>query len=78
MSQFGVSLPDNARVIIYDRNMFILQATAYYTKTLSNLASNIRLGCLSVPKTLVYYTTADFTMAVLTNIRLHYKRKCQL
>jgi len=27
MPQFGVSLTDNYRVIIYDRNMFIKQAT---------------------------------------------------
>jgi hypothetical protein len=27
MSQFGASLTDDARVIIYDRNMFIIQAT---------------------------------------------------
>jgi len=27
MSQFGVSLSDDARVIIYDCNMFIIQAT---------------------------------------------------
>ncbi len=27
--QFGASLADNSRVVIYDRNMFILQATGH-------------------------------------------------
>jgi hypothetical protein len=29
MPQFGASLADDSRVIIYDRNMFIVQATDF-------------------------------------------------
>ena len=29
MPQFGASLTDNARVTIYDRNMFIIQTTGF-------------------------------------------------
>ncbi len=29
MPQFGASLTDDARVVIYDRNMFIIQATGH-------------------------------------------------
>jgi hypothetical protein len=29
MPQFGASLADDSRVVIYDRNMFIVQATDY-------------------------------------------------
>ncbi len=34
MLQFGASLPDDARVVTYDRNMFIIQATVvlFYTQ----------------------------------------------
>jgi hypothetical protein len=33
--QFGASLADNSRVIIYDRNMFIVQATESMKKNLN-------------------------------------------
>ena len=32
MPQFGASLTNNSRIIIYDRNMFMVQATDYETK----------------------------------------------
>jgi hypothetical protein len=35
MPQFGASLADNSRVIIYDRNMFIVQATESMKKNLN-------------------------------------------
>jgi hypothetical protein len=31
MSQFGASITDDSRVVIYDRNIFIIQATACFS-----------------------------------------------
>jgi hypothetical protein len=30
VNKFGASLTDNARVVIYNRHMFIVQATSYF------------------------------------------------
>jgi hypothetical protein len=40
MPQFGGSLADNSRVIIYDRNMFIVQATGFFLQKLSKSGEN--------------------------------------
>jgi len=36
MPQFGVLLTDDSRIVIYDRNMFIVQATGLVAKALSS------------------------------------------
>ncbi len=57
MSQFGASLTDNSRVIIYDRNMFIIQATrvmflgVVLLDRLLTLPSTIRLGWMGLSRT---------------------------
>ncbi len=40
MPQFGASLTDNARVIIYDHNMFIIQGTGHYDNTYNDFTYN--------------------------------------
>jgi len=39
--QFGASLTDDSRVIIYDRNMFIVQATAYFAPALVTMEKKV-------------------------------------
>jgi hypothetical protein len=40
MLQFGASLADDSRVVIYDRNMFIVQATGQKYAALNGAASH--------------------------------------
>ncbi len=42
--QFGASLTDDARVVIYDRNMFIIQTTGAVFTTLQFPMGTITLG----------------------------------
>ncbi len=44
-TQFGASLADNARVIIYDRNIFIIQTTGF---VLIVLAGNTKGGSITL------------------------------
>jgi hypothetical protein len=48
INKLEASLTDNARVVIYNRHMFIVQATAVWT-------------CLPVTNTLAYHTVAQIT-----------------
>jgi len=40
MPQFGASLIDDSRIVIYDGNMFIVQATAFLTKNIFSFEQN--------------------------------------
>jgi hypothetical protein len=63
--QFGASLTDDARVVIYNPKMFIIQATELIIvgalRPSPVLSANVRLGCMRQPLTLAYNNSESDT-----------------
>jgi hypothetical protein len=64
MPQFGTSLADNSRVVIYNRNMFIVQATGStkrgsITVPLTSCLTGLDQSVLQIKTKIVSCQTAD-------------------